>query len=465
MTTEQIAPLRPGARVHLVGVGGAGMSALARILLERGHPTSGSDRRGGPVLEALARLGGDVHVGHAAEHVGAADLVVISTAVPQDNPEVAAARAAGVPILHRSELLAALIAGHRGILVAGTHGKTTTTAMLTVALQGAGLDPSFAIGGTLTGIGVSAAHGAGDLFVAEADESDGSFLAFSPDCAIVTNVELDHHDHWSGLDAVETAFADFLDRRSQEGLAICYADDPGAAALAAQATAPALTYGTAAGADLRVRDVELGAAGSTFSLWAGEQGLGSFSLNLLGLHNVRNAAAVVAACRWAGADLDRVAAALADFRGADRRFTDVGTAAGVRVVDDYAHHPTELTAVLAAARQSSPEGRVLALFQPHRYSRTAALGVELGAALAAADVVVVTDVYASGEQPISGADGAAVARAAARAGADARYVPRADAAAAVAELVRPGDLVLTLGAGDVTELGPAILRELEATHG
>jgi UDP-N-acetylmuramate--alanine ligase len=454
------AGLSAGARVHLVGVGGAGMSALARILLERGHPTSGSDRRGGPVTDELARLGADVHVGHAAEHVAGADIVVTSTAVPADNPEVVAARAAGQPVLRRAELLAALIAGHRGILVAGTHGKTTTTAMLAVALRGAGLDPSFAIGGTLTGVGVSAAHGGGDLFVAEADESDGSFLVYEPDCAIVTNIELDHHDHWTGLDAVTDAFATFLAQRPSGGLAICCADDPGSATLAARAAGPVVTYGTGEDADLQVRDVELGPSGSRFTVDADGQELGRFTLQLLGLHNVRNAAAVIAACRWAGADLGRVADALAAFRGANRRFTSVGQVAGVEVVDDYAHHPTELTAVLSAARQGHPQGRVVALFQPHRYSRTAALGAELGEALADADVVVVTEVYGSGEEPIPGADGEMVARAASDAGADARYAPRATAAATVADLAQAGDLVLTLGAGDVTQLGPAILALL-----
>jgi UDP-N-acetylmuramate--alanine ligase len=460
MIAELPAALRPGAHVHLVGVGGAGMSALARILLERGHPTSGSDRRGGPTLETLAALGAQVHVGHAAEHITGADLVVTSTAVPPDNAEIVAAASAGVPILRRAELLAALIAGQRGILVAGTHGKTTTTAMLTVGLQGAGLDPSFAIGGTLTGVGVSAADGAGELFVAEADESDGSFLVFAPDCAIVTNVELDHHYHWAGLDAVMDAFAEFLARRRPGGLAICCADDPGSAALAARATGTVLTYGTSAEADVQVRGIELGPAGSSFSVHAQGEDLGRFSVQLLGLHNVRNAAAVITACRWAGADLRQVADALARFRGADRRFTAIGHAGGIDVVDDYAHHPTELTAVLSSARQSHPEGRVIALFQPHRYSRTAALGPELGAALADADVVVVTDVYGSGEDPIPGVDGQAVADSARRTGADARYTPRAHAAATVAELAQPGDLVLTLGAGDVTELGPDILAQL-----
>jgi UDP-N-acetylmuramate--alanine ligase len=467
MSAEPTAPQLPAdARVHLVGIGGAGMSALAWILLQRGHPVSGSDLRGGRAAAALQAMGAEVHVGHDAAHAAGADIVVVSTAVGEHNPEVTAARAAGTPVLRRAELLAALVTGYRGLFVAGTHGKTTTTSMLTVALQGAGLDPSFAIGGLLHDSGTSAHHGTGEIFVAEADESDGSFLAFAPECAIVTNLELDHHDYWPDLAALADGFARFLDQRTPQGLAICCADDPGALALAERARDPVRTYGEAADADVRVVDRDARPDGSTFRVVAGGRGLGRFRLRPPGRHNVLNAAAAIAAADWVEADMDAVGAALEGFSGAQRRFQRLGEVGGITVVDDYAHHPTELAAVLAAARQTAPRGRVVAAFQPHRFSRTAALGAELGAALGAADLVVVTDVYAAGEPPVPGVTGALVADAARRAGAETRYVAAAgELPALLLDEVRPGDLVLTLGAGDVTEAGPVLLRLLEDRHG
>ena len=459
--------LRPGARVHFVGIGGAGMSALAWILLERGHPVTGSDLRGGRVVTQLSTMGAVVSVGHRAANVEGADVVVVSTAIAPTNPEPQHAETLGIPVVHRAELLAALVGSRRGVFVAGTHGKTTTTSMVVVALQAAGLDPSFAIGGTLHGQGVGAHHGAGDVFVAEADESDRSFLAYTPDCAVVTNVELDHHDTFADVDDVVAAFASFLGRRGPDGLAIVCADDPLAAALAgAQEPGDVVTYGTSQLAHLVIEDMALDATGSTFALRDRETDLGTFRLAVPGAHNVRNAAAAVAAARWAGADLEAVRHGLADFAGAHRRFQRLGEAAGVLVVDDYAHHPTELTATIAAARQVAPAGRVIAAFQPHRYSRTAALAHELGQALADADVVVVTDVYAAGEEPVPGVTGSLVAEAAAGAGASTTFVPAlGDLADAIARIVQHGDLVLTLGAGDVTEVGPVLLRLLAGGRG
>ncbi|HWB72008.1 MAG TPA: UDP-N-acetylmuramate--L-alanine ligase [Egibacteraceae bacterium] len=454
--------LAPSERVHLVGVGGAGMSALAFILIERGHQVSGSDLRGGRVCAALAAMGATIHVGHAAEHVHGADLVATSSAIPVDNPELVRAAELGIPTVRRAELLAALIGKRRSILVAGTHGKTTTTAMTTVCLQAAGADPSFAIGGALHDAGTSAHHGTGDLFVAEADESDRSFLVFTVHCAVVTNVEIDHHDHYADLVEVQEAFAAFLSRRVAGGLAVVCRDDPGAASLLDRAGAPVLTYGRHPDADLRVVELALDPAGARFRLERRGQDLGPFRLSLAGPHNVLNATAAAGAALWAGAALADVREGLAAFSGATRRFQLVGVAGGVTVVDDYGHHPTELSATLAAARQTEPEGRVVAVFQPHRYSRTAALGAELGAALAAADIVVVTDVYAAGEAPVPGVTGVLVAEAARAHGAETYFVPAArELTDLVAGLVGPGDLVLTLGAGDVTEVGPVLLRRLE----
>lgn len=463
--------LRPGARVHLVGVGGAGMSPLAHILLERGQPVSGSDLRGGRAGAALAAMGAAISVGHVASNVEGADVVAFSSAVPPSNPELVRARELGLPVLRRAELLDALMVGHRRVLIAGTHGKTTTTAMATVCLQAAGLDPSFAIGGTMTEAGTSAHHGTGPTFVAEADEAYGSFAWLTPDAAVVTNMELDHHDHYPDLDAVRAAFLAFLDRRPRHattctGPAILCLDDAGARGLAPDVAPPVSTYGGHPDADLRIADVAQAPDGSRFHLIGQGEDLGEFRLLLPGRHNVANAAGAAAAALWSGADPDAVRSALATFAGAQRRFQRLGTAGGVTVVDDYGHHPTELAATLSAARQTSPTGRIVAVFQPHRFSRTAALGRELGAALAGADVAVVTDVYPAGEPPVPGVTGALVADAAAANGVETVFVPAGgDLLAAVAALATDGDVVVTLGAGDITELGPTLLRHLEGRRG
>ena len=454
--------LRDGARVHLVGIGGAGMSALAHILLERGHPVSGSDLRGGRVCAELEAMGARIGIGHDAAHVDGADLVAVSTAVPAGNPEVLRAGELGLPVLRRAELLAALMQGRRAILVAGTHGKTTTTSMLTVCLQEAGLDPSFAIGGALNDSGTSAHHGSGDVFVAEADESDRSFLVYRPDLAIVTNVELDHHESYGSVEETIDVFADFLGRRAPGAPAVVCLDDAGARALADRVDAPVIGYGGATGAQVRIADVEADEHGSGFWLERDGERLGPFRLRVPGLHNVCNAAAAAVAALWAGATVEAVADALDTFSGAQRRFQRLGAAGGVTVVDDYAHHPTEIAATLAAARQAYPGARLVAAFQPHRYSRTAALAGELGASLAAADLVLVADVYGAGEAPVPGVSAALVADAARAAGADTREAGAAgDLPGLLSALARPGDVVLTLGAGDVTEAGPVLLRLLE----
>lgn len=453
--------LPPGAHVHLIGVGGAGMSALAQVLLERGHPVSGSDLRGGRGTSALEAMGATIHIGHDAAHLGDADVVVASTAIPEHNPELRAARSAGRTLLRRADLLAALLEGYRGLLVSGTHGKTTTTAMTTVALQSAGRDPSFAIGGRLHEAGTSAHHGTGEVFVAEADESDGSFLAFTPDCALVTNIEHDHHDVYADYTAVETAFLAFLDRRRPGAPAILCADDPGIARLRDRIADPVMTYGRSSDADVVISDERSAADGSSFTLHVHGRHIGRVTLRVPGRHNITNAAGALAAARWAGADLTLAREGIARYEGTRRRFEVLGQAAGVTVVDDYAHHPTEIRATLDAARQHHPEGRVVAVFQPHRYSRTAALGGALGEALAGADHALVTDVYSAGEVPVAGVTGGIVAEAAARAGTRAHFVAGAeDLLDTVLEVVTAGDIVLMLGAGDITEVGPQLLRRL-----
>jgi UDP-N-acetylmuramate--alanine ligase len=458
--------LAAGAHVHLVGAGGAGMSALGTVLLERGHPVSGSDLTAGRQIEALRALGAEITIGHRQELPAGVDVVVVSTAVTADNPEIAAAHAAGLAVWRRAELLAALLVGRRGVLVSGTHGKTTTTAMLTVALQQAGLDPTFAIGGTLHDAGTSAHHGSGHLFVAEADESDGSFLVYRPEVAVVTNVELDHHDHWGSETELAGAFATFLARRRQGGIAVCGVDDAGGRRLAATAHPPVVTYGLADDAQVRAHDLARERGATVFRVTADRTDLDRWRVRLPGAHNVVNALAVVAVAWALGLDLAAVRQALASFAGTHRRFQQVGHRRGVTVVDDYAHHPAEVRAVLAAARQSQPRGRIVAVFQPHLYSRTLALADDFGVALAGADMAVVTDVYGAREQPVPGVSGKLVADAVSAAGGRVSYVPNGvEIPEAVAELVEDSDLVLTLGAGDITETGPQILQRVEQRRG
>ena len=440
--------------VHLVGVGGAGMSAIARILAQRGHIVSGSDLHEGRAVTALRALGVRIGVGHDADHVGDAEVVVISTAVPESNPEVVAARARGIPVVPRARMLADILSGDRAVLVAGTHGKTTTTSMIVVSLHAAGVDPTFAIGGELNEAGTNAHAGSDPVAVAEADESDRSFLAYEPDIAIVTNVELDHPEVYGGLEDVLDAFVAFLARRRPGGHAVICIDDPGARALLARIDGPVTTYGTSADADVRIVQRD----GTTQILIAGTAR--PIELAVPGDHNLLNAAAAVAAAHLLGAPVDAALEGLSRFRGAARRFQHLGEVDGVLVVDDYAHHPTELRATLAAARTLDP-GRVICVVQPHRYSRTAMLGEELGRAAAGADLVVVTEVYGAGEDPVPGVNGLLVARAAEAAGARVRHEPHlASVADALADEVRPGDLVLVTGAGDVGQVGPALLTRL-----
>ncbi len=449
-------------RAHLVGVGGAGMSGIARILADRGLPVSGSDARDSAVLAGLADRGVRTVVGHSAENLsllpGGPTAVVVSTAVRPDNPEVLAARQAGVPVVRRADALAALMTGRRSVCIAGTHGKTSTTSMLTVALQHAGLDPSFAIGGELTGSGLGAHHGDGDVFVAEADESDGSFLSFSPHGAIVTNVEPDHLDHHGTAEAYTAVFDQFVDRIEPGGFLVVCADDPGAAALADRARLRrVIRYGRGDAATVTLTgSVATLADGSSVPL----------SLTVPGEHMLLNAVAALAAGVELGVDPMLLAQGLAGYGGVRRRFELKGVAGGVTVYDDYAHHPTEVAAQLAAARSVVPAGgRLVVVFQPHLYSRTATFAREFGSALAAADLVIVLDVYGAREDPRPGVTGALVAQAV-PAGVDVRYHDdRASAAPFVAGEVAAGDVVITMGAGDVTAIGPQLLAVLDDPAG
>ncbi|MCP2338289.1 UDP-N-acetylmuramate--L-alanine ligase [Actinomadura rupiterrae] len=462
-----VVPAGELGRVHFIAIGGAGMSGIARIMLKRGITVSGSDAKDSELLGQLGALGAKVFVGHDASHLGDAETVVVSSAIRESNPELAAARARGLRVLHRSAALASLMAGRRAVAVAGTHGKTTTTSMLTVALQHAGADPSYCIGGQLVTTGLGADEGTGEVFVAEADESDGSFLMYTPHVAVITNVEADHLDNYGGFEQVKELFAKFVGRVEDGGAVVAGADDPVARELADLARSRGLrvlTYGEADDADLRVTGFTPQGLGSRFVIEGTPEGLGEVVLNVPGRHNSLNAAAVVAVAHALGLDLAAVREGLRGFGGAMRRLELKGSAAGVEVFDSYAHHPTELTADLSATRDyldgRDGGGRIVAVFQPHLYSRTRFFAAEFGAALGLADVAVVLDVYGAREDPEPGVTGELIS-ARVPDGTETVYAPVFDEVpAVVAALARPGDIVITLGAGDVTRLGPQILTHL-----
>jgi UDP-N-acetylmuramate--alanine ligase len=436
-------------------------------MLARGVTVSGSDRRDSPALLALAALGARVSVGHDSANLGEVDTVVVSTAIRADNPELAGARAAGLRVLPRAVALAAVMAGRRSIAVAGTHGKTSTTSMLTVAVQACGVDPSFAIGGDLNESGSNAHAGQGDVFVAEADESDRSFLLLAPHGAIVTNVEADHLDNYGDLAAVEAAFDRFLTTVHPDGFVVLCADDPGAARLLGVPTpARVRTYGQGEGADLRLTGLEVGPEGTRYTATLDGADLGQVTIRLPGAHMALNSAAALLAGIELGLPPEGLIGGLARFGGVHRRFELKGTVGGVRVYDDYAHHPTEVSAQLRAARAVAGEGRLVVAFQPHLYSRTAEFAEGFGTALGLADEVVVMDVYGAREDPVPGVTGAMVADAVPLPPARVLFEPSWSAAApALAARARAGDLVLTMGAGDVSMVGPEVLAALAEVDG
>jgi UDP-N-acetylmuramate--alanine ligase len=462
---DELLPADRLGRVHFVGIGGAGLSGIARIMLARGIAVSGSDARDSPVLEGLRSLGAVVHVGHDAANVGDVDTVVVSTAVREDNPEVVEARRRGLRLLPRSAALESVMQGRRVVAVAGTHGKTTTTSLLTVALQTAGADPSYAIGGELSATGVNAHDGTGEVFVAEADESDGAFLVYSPQGAVVTNVQADHLDNYGTEEAYVAAFDRFVDRVRPGGFLVACVDDPGAAEVARLAGGRGLdvvAVGEGDGADLRAADVALAGTTSRFRVVDRDRDLGVVELQIPGRHYVLDALAALAAGLRLGHDFEPLREGLESFTGTRRRMERKGEAGGVRVYDSYAHHPTEIAGDLEAARALAGDGRVVVAFQPHLVSRTKIFGPAMGAALGAADEVVVLDVYLAREDPEPGVDGGLVASHVPLGPEHVLFEPTFDdVPVRLVERARPGDLVLTLGAGDVTELGPRVLQLLE----
>jgi len=446
--------------IHFMGIAGAGMSGLALLARQQGVAITGCDTDPSGAAD-LAALGVEIWRGHAPEHVVGARALVVTAAVAGDHPELERARALGIPVVRRADALGQAVAGGLVVAVAGTHGKTTTTVMVTEALAAAGRNPAGLAGGRVARWGGNARLGGNELYVVEADEYDRAFLSLAPTVAVVNNVEADHLECYGGsLAALEQAFAEFAGRARR---VIAGADDAGAMRIAAALETPVWRVGLAADADVRIVSPELGERGSAaqVELPGGGGGAVRLALQVPGLHNLRNAAAALAVALELGVDLERCVTALERFSGVARRFERVGEARGVTIVDDYAHHPTEVLATLAAARQTFPRRRVVAVFQPHLFSRTALHGEALGRALASADVVVVAPIYGAREQPLPGITADLVAQGAARAGAATVAVrDRAALVNTVAERVRPGDVVFTLGAGDVTRVGPELLRQL-----
>jgi UDP-N-acetylmuramate--alanine ligase len=457
---------RHAAQVHFVGIGGIGMSGIAEVLLNLGYRVSGSDLKDSETTRRLAKLGARIAIGHRAENLVSADVVVISSAIRRDNPEVLAAQARKTPVIPRAEMLAELMRLKYAVAVAGSHGKTTTTSMVATVMNAAGLDPTAVVGGKVNVLGSNAKLGKSDLMVVEADESDGSFLKLHPSIAVVTNIDPEHLDHFGSLEALRAAFVEFCNRVPFYGLNVLCLDHPNVQALLPSIEKRCVTYGSAHTADYRLEGIALDGFTTRFHAFRHDEALGEFTVRMVGAHNALNALAVIAVAEEMDIPLPVVRASLAEFQGVQRRFTVRGEARGIMVVDDYGHHPAEVMATLAGARQAFGR-RLVAVFQPHRYTRTRDLMSEFATAFNDADVLVVLGIYAASEEPIPGITGESLARAISAHGhRDVTYVEkRAEVAAALLPKLREGDLVVTLGAGDVTQVGPELLHLLEPARG
>ena len=460
---------RTAHHVHFMGIGGVGMSGIAEILVTLGHHVSGCDLKESDAVARLRRHGATVAIGHHPDHLadGDVDVVVTSSAIPADHPEIVAARAARIPVIPRAEMLAELMRLKYGVAVAGAHGKTSTTSILATLLEGAGLDPTVVVGGKVKG-GSGARLGAGEVLVAEADESDGSFLSLSPVVAVVTNLDDEHLDHYGSPEAIDDAFVAFCNRVPFFGACVVNLDDPRLARLLPRLSKRTITYGTSPQAELRIipSETPIGDGPQTFQLVEQGRDLGVFHLWAAGSHNVANATAAIGAARFLGAEVEPLRGALPAYTGVGRRFELLFDGGGIRLVDDYGHHPTEIDATLAAAR-ATWSGRLVALVQPHRYTRLAALLDRFATSLLATDVCLITNVYAAGERRGSGPDGSDLTELLRLHGhRQASFHP--DLAAlerAALEVVRPGDLLVTLGAGDITRLAHHLAETLAAHHG
>jgi UDP-N-acetylmuramate--alanine ligase len=456
-----------GAYAHFIGAGGAGMSAIALVLAAQGRPITGSDLKESRYSRALEEAGVRVSIGHAAENLGDPEIVVVSSAIPETNPELAEARRRGIEVWPRARMLASLAGDRTAVAVAGTHGKTTTSSMLAVMLARLGLEPTFLIGGEIDGVGTNAESGAGAHFVVEADESDGSFVWLEPDVAIITNIEADHLDHYGTIEHVLRAFAEFMQRVRPDGTLVVCGDDARLVEMARESGRAVVTYGFDPACEVRCTALGREGVGSRFRVDLQDGSSVESVIAVPGLHMVSNATAAIATALTLGVDAGEAAGALAAFTGVRRRFDLVGEALGVTVVDDYAHHPTEVRATVGACA-SLGFGRTVVLFQPHRYSRTEALADDFGGAFGDADKIVLMDVYSAGEAPVPGVSGKTLLDAVLRDDPRAQlaYLPhRGDVVPYLANTLRDGDLVLTMGAGDVTTIGPELVVALEERAG
>lgn len=450
--------------VHFVGVGGAGMSALARVLLCRGATVTGSDLKDSRIARNLREEGATVYIGHDAAHVGTPDVVVVSTAVPESNPEVMEARERNIQVWPRAQMLAFLADNHKTIAVAGTHGKTSTSSMMATMFSAMGGDPSFCIGGVVTGSNTNAASGKGEFYIVEADESDGSFVFLKPHIALITNLEPDHLDHYDSFESLKNVFVDFMTRTNEDGILLISGDDSGLVELAKTVDRRIVTYGKSEDCDFSYRIIGRTGIGTEFEFIHKGEALCTSSIIIPGEHMVANATSVLATAVLTGFDIQQAGEALRTYKGVRRRFDMLGEVGGITIVDDYGHHPTEVAATLKAASGLGFE-RVVVAFQPHRYSRTQLFSKEFGEAFSQADRVVLLDVYSAGETPIPGVSGRTVLESVLE-----RY-PRAQTAFMphftevieyMCRIVRKGDIVLTMGAGDVTALGPQLIAALRA---
>jgi len=454
-------------RIHFVGIGGIGMSGIAEVLLNLGYKASGSDLKSSPITHRLASLGATIFEGHRAENVTGAEVVVTSSAIAADNPEVTEARKLHIPVIQRAEMLAELMRLKYGIAVAGMHGKTTTTSMVAAVLAGGGLDPTVVVGGRVDAMGSNARLGKSQYLVAEADESDRSFLKLSPILSVVTNIDREHMDCYRNMGAVKRAFLEFMDRVPFYGMVVACNDDPLLRRLLPQVRRRTMTYGERKGSDFRIKpgkalfDTGAGRPISSFRVTYRSQDLGEFRLQVPGVHNILDATAAIAVGTGLDIAVEQIRHALENFRGVDRRFQLRGKASGVSVIDDYGHHPTEIRATLAAARQCG-YNKIHVVFQPHRYTRTQLLMDDFATAFENADSVLVLDIYPASERPIEGITGQVLARRISEKGSrPAGYVSSfEEAATAVSAVAQQGDMVLTLGAGNVSQLGPMVLEKL-----
>lgn len=446
-------------QIHLVGIGGAGMSGIAEVLLNQGYEISGSDMGDTAVVRRLRSLGARIHVGHAAENLGDVQVLVRSTAIDDDNPELVEARRRNIAVIPRAEMLAELMRLRQGVAIAGTHGKTTTTSLTASIFDAAGLDPTVIIGGRLNAYGTNAHLGQGDYLIAEADESDGSFLCLLPIINVVTNVDDDHLDHYKTREAIDAAFVQFMNNVPFYGLNIVCGDDPGVRALLPRVKRPVLTYGFAEDNDLRALPLEMGLRSRFEVLFAGRT-LGQVHLPQPGRHNILNALAAVGAAMAADITFERCAEGLCNFGGVGRRFEFKGEKNGITVVDDYGHHPVEIAATLATARSVFPGRRIVAAFQPHRFSRTQAHFGEFCKVFDAVDELVLTEIYAASENPIPGVSGESLAQGIRQiCSTPVRYCRTLDEMVAeLSDMLKPGDVLLTMGAGTITRLGPSWLE-------